>query len=37
LNQLLCNVFRIEFGTELELKWVFFLYILAHHLKHTTL
>jgi hypothetical protein len=37
LNQLLCNIFGIEFGTELELKWVFFLHILAHHLKHITL
>jgi hypothetical protein len=36
LNQFLCNVFWVEFGTELELKWVLLLYILAHHLKCRT-
>jgi len=36
LNQFLCNVFWVEFGTELELKWVLLLHILAHHLQCRT-
>jgi hypothetical protein len=37
LNQLLCDIFGIEFGTELELEWVLLLHVLAHDLKHTRL
>lgn len=32
LNEFVRNVFGVEFGAELELKWVFFLYVLLHHL-----